>query len=204
MVLTPTPGGASRTATRTALRRAASRRGTPSACGSAARVGLGGVVGLPLDARAVAQRDLLHGIAAPPFVPLVLARANREHGAGPVAGADDDVLVRTGQWTKSHRRGGRSSPRRSGAPLGEHEEVLLIGFPVVHAHGFARREHEEAHSDLRELRIALEGQPGSPPRGVPPARLPGVDDEPPLPGGYGPPSARSSRASGTIAKRGWY
>jgi hypothetical protein len=69
---------------------------------------------------------------------------------------------------------------------GEHEEVLLIGFPVVHAHRLTRREHIETDSDLPEVRLAIEDQTRPPPLVVEPAGLSRAEDEPSLPGGHQP------------------
>src|SRR3712207_8783479 len=39
---------------------------------------------------------------------------------------------------------------------GEHEEVLLLGLPVVHAQRLARPEHEQVDADLREVPVRSE------------------------------------------------
>ena len=79
----------------------------------------------------------------------------RRGRAGPVAGADEHVL----------RPGGAVHevplPQRALLALDdeqrlarEHEEVLLIGLPVVHRHRLARPEHDEVDPDLREVRVS--------------------------------------------------
>ena len=63
---------------------------------------------------------------------------------------------------------------------GEDEEVLLSRFPVVHPDRLTRTKHEEINPDLREVRVSLEQQTLAPTLPVTPARLPGVQDEPPV------------------------
>jgi hypothetical protein len=46
---------------------------------------------------------------------------------------------------------------------GEHEEVLLIGLPVVHRHRLTRSEGDEVDPQLRELRLTLEDAVGASP-----------------------------------------
>jgi len=131
----------------------------------------------------VAKRDLVHRIGAPAFAALVLAGADREHGARSVAGADDGV-ARVG-------RAMHEIPLRKGALLalhdqqrlpGEDEKVFLVGLPVVHGHRLTRPEHGEVDRDLREIRSPLERQDGSGSVAAPPAGLAGVQDEPALRG----------------------
>jgi hypothetical protein len=65
----------------------------------------------------------------------------------------------------------------------EHEEVLLVGLPVVHRHRLARLEDGESDAELRkDGPRAFEA--GSSPKPLPPAPLggAGVDDEPALAG----------------------
>jgi len=69
---------------------------------------------------------------------------------------------------------------------GEHEEVLLVGFPVVHRHRLARAEQRQVDPELVEVRRtvearALELAEHPAPRPLPPLRLARVDDEPPVP-----------------------
>jgi len=61
---------------------------------------------------------------------------------------------------------------------GEHEEVFLIGFPVVHRHGLPRREHKEAHPELPKVPPTLEGRVNALALAIEPARLARVEDEP--------------------------
>jgi hypothetical protein len=69
----------------------------------------------------------------------------------------------------------------------EHEEVLLIGLPVVHPDRLTGSEHHKLDPQLREVRLGLEvriagerhGVPS--PLAVPPARLARIEDEPSLP-----------------------
>ena len=65
---------------------------------------------------------------------------------------------------------------------GEHEKILLIGFPVVHGHRLTRPEHNEGDSDLREVCLALETQTCSPRLRVAPASRASIQDEPSLTG----------------------
>ncbi len=78
------------------------------------------------------------------------------------------------------------------AVAGEHEEVLGVGFPVVHPDRLARPEHEQVDPELLEvplevgIRRAGEREAVSPALAPAPAGLPRVEDEPPLPGGHEP------------------
>ena len=74
----------------------------------------------------------------------------------------------------------------SRASPGEHEEVLLVGLPVVHPRRLARTEHSQTDPHLREDRVALERQAISPPLGVAPSGLARVKHEPSLPGCHKP------------------
>ncbi len=60
----------------------------------------------------------------------------------------------------------------------EHEEVFLIGLPVVHRHRHARLENAQVHSELREVAVALELDDGGAARAVEPLRIARVQDEP--------------------------
>ena len=80
----------------------------------------------------------------------------------------------------------------------EHEKVFLVGFPVVHRHRLIGPEHDEADSDLGEVRFALKAQTVTPPLAVAPARCTSVQDEPSSPAAASPASVCSSGASGTI------
>lgn len=151
------------------------------------RVCLVDVGRLLIDAGTVTERGLIDGVAAPSSARLMLARADRENGAGRVSGADDDVLGLGGAVDEVPLAQGPllaldDQQRRAG----QHEKVLLVGLPVIHPHRLTRREHEEADSNLRELRLALEGQASPPPLAVLPACLACVEDEPPLLGGREP------------------
>ena len=89
----------------------------------------------------------------------MLACADGEDGTGPVSRPDDHV-VRPGGAVHEvplPQRPLLALDEQQGV-AGEHEEVLLVGFPVVHADGLARPEHEERDPDLREVQQALEGQ----------------------------------------------
>jgi hypothetical protein len=76
----------------------------------------------------------------------------------------------------------------------EHEEVLLIGLPVVHRHRLARFEHGETDAELQEhWSSTFEARPLPLPHALPPGGLAGVQDEPAVPGGEEarPPSVRT-------------
>src|ERR1700693_3407594 len=102
---------------------------------------------LMLDAGAMPERSLVHGVATPARVRLVLTCADGEDDAGRVSAPDDHVL----------RLGGavHEVPLRQRPLLtlddqqrlaGEDEKVFLIGFPVVHPDRLTRREHIETES----------------------------------------------------------
>jgi hypothetical protein len=61
---------------------------------------------------------------------------------------------------------------------GEHEEVLLVGLPVVHRHRLARPEDAKVDPELRELPLALELRVPAAPVNVPPDRVARVEHEP--------------------------
>src|SRR5262249_32720505 len=134
---------------------------------------------LLLDARVVPERDLVHGIGAPVRPGRVDARADRGDHDGAVARADDRVL--------RLRREVREVPGAQ-APLltlddqqrlaGEHEEVLLVGLPVVHAHRLAGLEDVEVEAELRKGLPLLEVGELAAAGAVAPARLARVQDEP--------------------------
>ena len=117
----------------------------------------------------------------------MLARADPEHDARPVSGPDDHVL-RPGRAVHEVPLAQRSllalDDQQSLA--GEHEEVLLVGLPVVHPDRLARPEHEERDPDLRELGVAFEAKRLPAPLAIPPARLLRVQDEPAFAHGHEP------------------
>ena len=124
---------------------------------------------------------------------LTVSRADGQDDAGPVPGAHDHV-VRPG-------RAVHEVPARERALLAlddqqrladEHEEVLLVGLPVVHRHRLAGLEHDQVDADLQEVRLAFEAAAAPVPRGDP-ARLAGVQDEPAFPPARSRP--RSARAA---------
>jgi hypothetical protein len=88
---------------------------------------------------------------------------------------------------------------------GEHEEVLLTGFPVVHPDRLARPEDEQVDPDLREVRLGFEVRPTCErqalpsPLAVPPAPSRVFRTNHPSPTGASPASVCSSAASGTMA-----
>ena len=59
---------------------------------------------------------------------------------------------------------------------GKHEEVLLIGLPVVHRHRLTGRECDEVDPHLRKLRLTLEYAVGAPPLPGAPACLARIED----------------------------
>src|SRR5262245_7054249 len=105
------------------------------------RVGLLRVGRLLLHAGAVAQRDLVDGVAAPPGTVLVLSRSDREDHASVLARADDRVLRvrRTVDEVPLTERPLLSLDDEERLAVHD-EEVLLIGLPVVHRHRLSRRE----------------------------------------------------------------
>jgi hypothetical protein len=145
------------------------------------------VIRLLLHARAMAERSLVHGVAAPARAPWVRTRADGEDDAASSAGPEDGVLRLGGavheiplpQWPLL----ALDDQQRL---AGEDEEVFLIGLPVVHAHRLARREHIETDSNLREGGFAFEAQTLSSPPLVAPRAVTGVEDEPALRGGHKP------------------
>ena len=86
-----------------------------------------------------------------------------------------------GQWTRSHCRNGTLfALDQQQRFAGEHEEVLLVRLPVVHAHRLAGREDVEPEAHLLELRRPLERRRNAAARPVAPAGVAGVEDEPAL------------------------
>ena len=89
----------------------------------------------------------------------MLSCADTKHDAGAGTGADDHVIGAGRAVDKV------PLPQRPLLALDEeqrlareNEEVLLVGFPVVHPDRLARPEDEQGDPDLWELRLALEGQ----------------------------------------------
>src|SRR5438445_12394 len=97
---------------------------------------------LHFDARAVPECRVVHRIAAPAHASLMLTRTYCENNTGYVSGADDDVLClgRTMDEVPLPQRPLLALDDEKRLP-GEHEEVLLVGFPVVHPDRHTRREH---------------------------------------------------------------
>ena len=100
---------------------------------------------------------LVHGVRAPLFPLLVLAGANRKDRGRAVAGADDRVgdIRRAMHEVPLPQRPLVALDDQERLPA-QHEEVLLVGLPVVHRHRIARAEHEDVEPDLRELRLSFE------------------------------------------------
>ncbi len=87
------------------------------------------------DACTVPQRRFVDRITSPARACLVLTRADGQNHAGRVSGADDDVLC-PGRAMKEIPLSQRpllalDDEKRL---AGQHEKVLLVGFPVVHPH----------------------------------------------------------------------
>jgi hypothetical protein len=147
------------------------------------RIGFLGVRRLLLDARAVAQRDLVDGVAAPPGTVLMLACPDRDDDAAVLPSPDDRVL--------RVRRAVDEVPLAQRPFLAfddeqcvavHDQEVLLIGLPVVHRHRLVRREPRDVDADLRPVLPALEVAEPSASGDVPPARVARIQHEPPLSG----------------------
>src|SRR5262245_17480585 len=66
----------------------------------------------------------------------------------------------------------------------EDEKALLVGLVVVHRHGLAGVENADVETDLPEVRGAFEERQLAERPIVTPTRIPGVQDEPALTGGY--------------------
>src|SRR5688500_11279793 len=115
-----------------------------------ASVGELGVARLLFDAGPVVEGDLVHGVRAAVAVHVDMsAAADRQDGAGAVPGSDDDV---PGLGGTVHEV---PLPQRPFLALddderlaGEYEEVLLVGFPVVHPDRLAWPEEEQVDSEL--------------------------------------------------------
>src|SRR5205085_7625296 len=112
-------------------------------------------------------------------VRVVLARADAEDDARPVACADDRV-ARPGRavheipWAK---RPLLALDDEDGLAEKD-EEVLLVALPAVHRHRLSRPEHVEADPELVEASAALEPRLKSAALEVEPGRVADVDDEP--------------------------
>ena len=82
----------------------------------------------------------------------------------------------------------------------EHEEVLLVGLPVVHPHRLAALEHVEVDPDLRELVVVAERADAAASLSVaPPSVAARSRRTSPAPPARAPVAVCSSGASGTIA-----
>ena len=124
----------------------------------------------------------------------MLARADGEDDARAAAGADDHMLCPGGTVDEV------PLPERPLLALddeqgfaGKDEEVLLVRLPVVHRHRFTRAEHDDADTELWEVRLAVESQNRLPLPAVPTGRS-GVEDEPPLAGCHQPVLGLSKRS----------
>src|SRR6185312_2452290 len=111
----------------------------------------------PLDPRAVRERGLVDRVGAPVRAGGPIARADRDDDARRRARPDDGVL--------GTRRAVDEVPLPEWPLLAldqkerlacDHEEVLLVGLPVVHRHRLARREDGDVDPELREVgRVAF-------------------------------------------------
>ena len=137
-----------------------------------ARVGLPRVGRLLLDARAVAPRQLADWVA---HRVVALSASDHEDRAGPVAGADEDVLGPGGAVDEVP---GPQAPfltlDEEQALAREHEEVLLDVLAVVHAVRLAGSEDVDVDPELREpgRLLALEAHVPARLLALPPERLP--------------------------------
>jgi hypothetical protein len=77
---------------------------------------------------------------------------------------------------------------------GDHEEVLLICLPVVHAHRLPGLENHEVNAELRKVLLLLEVAELAAAVAVAPARLPRVQDEPTF-------ALRGEAVSGLLERR---
>ena len=118
---------------------------------------------------------------------MAVSRSDGQDGAGSVPGSHDHVL-RPGRAVHEVPASERALLALDDQQrlAGEHEEVLLVGLPVVHRHRLARPEHEEVDADLPEVRLALERQALPPSLAVTPACLAGIQDEPAFPDRHDP------------------
>ena len=147
------------------------------------RVRLPRVSRLLLDARAMAQRRLIDGVAAPVRAG-ERSRAPTANDAGLVPGGDDGMF-RPGRAVNEvplSQRALLSFDNRERL-TGENQEVLLIRLPVVHRQRLAGSENSEVDPELREVRLALEVGTKATTLEVDPRRLAHVEDEPALPRG---------------------
>src|SRR3954451_20571039 len=114
------------------------------------------VLRLDVGACVVAPRRLVDAVVAPWAVLLELSRRRREDDARAVAGSDEHVprLRRAMDEVPLSQRA--LLPLDDREPLAvQHEEVLLLGFPVVHRVCLAGREHLDRHAEHREERLGL-------------------------------------------------
>src|SRR5262245_6435415 len=116
-----------------------------------------------------------------------LPRADHEDHAGALSGPDEDVFC--------PRRAVDEIPCLQAVLLAfdqkealarEHEKVLLLVLPVVHAVRLAGLDNVEVDAVEREALVPLESTPVPKRLVALPARLSGVDDEPTLPLGNQP------------------
>src|SRR5215208_6828397 len=125
-------------------------------------------------------------VGAPLLLFAANACADREHQASRAACADNRV-VRT-------RRTVHEVPLSKPPLLAlddekrfarQHEEILLVGFPVVHRHRFARPKKREIDPELLEVGVALvrplEVAQRSTTRALPPLRFKCVENKPTIP-----------------------
>jgi hypothetical protein len=137
-----------------------------------ARVRLLRVGRLTLAAGTVPERSLVDGVAAPVCATRAVARADCKDNARPLADSNDDVLrlgrtvnkIPPPQWPFL----ALDDQQRLAL---EHEEVLLIGLPVVHPDRLTGSQHVEADPELREVRFAFEDAAQSAPLTLAPARF---------------------------------
>lgn len=138
-----------------------------------------GIRRLVLDADPMSERDLVNGIATPAGSRLMLSRAHGKDGARCLSGSDDDVLRPRGAMHEVPPAQRALLPLDDQKRLArEHEEVFLVGLPVVHPHPLAPAEHEEVDPELIELGVVAERAAAPPALGLVPASLARVDDEP--------------------------
>src|SRR3954469_7916565 len=124
------------------------------------------------------------------------------------AGSDDRV-VRTG-WAVDE------VPRAQGPFLtlddqqclaGEDEEILLVGFPVVHRHRLARAEPGQVDPELQEVSGTLdlgafELAQNASSLSLPPVRVAGIEDEPAVAPRHETVLGRNELRLGFIRRRG--
>ena len=140
-----------------------------------------------LDAGTVTAGGFVDGVRTPVRACRAVACADGKYQAGRFAGADDRVA--------RPRRAMHEVPPSELALFafddqqrfaGQDEEVLLVGFPVVHRHRLARPEKREVDPELQEVRGfleagALELAEDAATAALPPLRLACVEHEPALP-----------------------